>query len=215
MSQLDLIAHLCSRLCHDLVGPVSAIGNGVEVLEDEDEADMQKQAIELLAHSADLAARRLKFYRLAFGAAGGEGVPIQLTEARNTCRDFLSGSRTTLNWPDESVAGGDKLPKAAVKLLLNLVLVVSESLPRGGNLDVAIHTADNGMGMRIETRGSETRLSDAAEQALRSNVTPAELDPKSAPALLAAQLAEGLGSRLELQRGVDHLSIDVHVANAA
>lgn len=215
MSELDLIAHLCSRLCHDLVGPVSAVGNGVELMEEEDDADMQRQALELLAHSADLASRRLKFYRLAFGAAGGEGVPIQLTEARTTCQDFVAGSRTTLIWPDEAVAHGDKLPKAAVKLLLNLVLVIFESLPRGGEIQVAVDPSGDGVNVRVAVNGVESRLSDAAEHALLSHTAPKELDPKSAPALLAALLAQGLGSRLKLQRDANRLSIEAHVANVA
>jgi histidine phosphotransferase ChpT len=81
------------------VGPISAIGNGVEILEEEDDPAMQKQAVELLAHSAELAANRLKFMRLAFGAAGGEGVAISLTEARQTASDFLLDGRGELNWP--------------------------------------------------------------------------------------------------------------------
>lgn len=215
MSQLDLIAHLCSRLCHDLVGPVSAVGNGVELMEEEDDADMQKQALELLAHSADLAARRLKFYRLAFGAAGGEGVPIQLTEARATCQDFVSGTRTTLIWPDDSVAHGDKLPKTAVKLLLNLVLVIFESLPRGGEIHVSVNPSGDGVDLRVAVSGVETRIGEAAEHALLSHTEPKELDPKSAPAFLAALLTQGLGSRLELQRDADALSIGAHIANVA
>lgn len=213
MTQLDLIAHLCSRLCHDLVGPVSAVGNGVELMEDEDDAEMQKQALELLAHSADLASRRLKFYRLAFGAAGGEGVPIQLTEARATCLDFVSGSRTSLNWPDESVAHGDRLPKAAVKLLLNLVLIVSESLPRGGRIDVSVLPSGDATELTVGVSGAETRLSDAAEHALLSHSAPPELDPKSAPALLAALLAKGLGSELVLRRDSEHMTIGARVAH--
>jgi histidine phosphotransferase ChpT len=89
MPDLMLLSLLCSKLCHDLVGPISAIGNGVEILEDEDDPEMRKQAIELLAHSAELAAIRLKFMRLAFGAAGGEGVAISLAEARRTAADFF------------------------------------------------------------------------------------------------------------------------------
>jgi len=90
MPDLVLLSLLCSKLCHDLVGPVSAVGNGVEILEDEDDPEMRQQAIGLLAHSAELAANRLKFMRLAFGAAGGEGVAISINEARQTAEDFLS-----------------------------------------------------------------------------------------------------------------------------
>ena len=106
-----LLSLLCSKLCHDLVGPISAIGNGVEILEDEDDSEMRKQAIELLAHSAELAAIRLKFMRLTFGAAGGEGVAISLAEARRTAADFLAGGRGELDWPatdDDGILGPDK-----------------------------------------------------------------------------------------------------------
>lgn len=82
MNQLDLAGLLASRLCHVLVGPVGAINNGLEVLVDEPDAEMRRQAIELLIHSAGEAARRLKFYRLAFGASGGDAVARNLSEAR-------------------------------------------------------------------------------------------------------------------------------------
>ena len=86
MEDVDLVAMLCSRLCHDLVGPISAVANGVEVLQEDDDEDMRKAAVELLAHSSLLASNRIKFYRLAFGAAGGEGVMISLQDARLTVR---------------------------------------------------------------------------------------------------------------------------------
>jgi histidine phosphotransferase ChpT len=127
-----LLSHLCSKLCHDLVGPISAIGNGVEILEDEEDPAMRKQAMELLAHSVELAANRLKFMRLAFGAAGGEGVAISLTEARRTAADFLADGRGELAWPiaeDEDNLGPDK---TGIKILLNLILIANDAIPRGG-----------------------------------------------------------------------------------
>ena len=92
-----LLSLLCSKLCHDLVGPISAFDNGVEILEDENDPAMRKQAVELLAHSAELAANRLKFMRLAFGAAGGDGVAINLSKTRQTASDFLADGRGELD----------------------------------------------------------------------------------------------------------------------
>src|SRR5262245_66554930 len=105
MSEHDtLLANLlCSRLCHDLVGPVGAIGNGLEVLADEDDAEMRRQAIELLTFSAEEASRRLKFYRLAFGAAGGGEVALSLGEAREASRGLLTGGQVGLDWPDAAI----------------------------------------------------------------------------------------------------------------
>lgn len=214
MNQLELIAHLSSRLCHDLVGPISAVGNGVEVMEDEDDADMQKQAIELLAHSADLASRRLKFFRLAFGAAGGEGVPIQLSEARSTSAAFLEGGRTTLSWPDTAVSASDQMPKTAVKLLMNLILVASESLPRGGSIEVDVAVEGGTVSLLIRASGPSTKLSDAAEQALGAQRPHEGLDPKSAPAMLAALLAESLGTALEFRREAELLSFQTRFSAA-
>ena len=77
MKELDLVAMLCSRLCHDLVGPISALANGVEVLQDDDDADMRDAAVELLAHSSKIASNRVKFYRMAFGASGGAGIILR------------------------------------------------------------------------------------------------------------------------------------------
>ncbi|MFP6745998.1 MAG: histidine phosphotransferase family protein [Alphaproteobacteria bacterium] len=93
---------------------------------------MRKQAMELLAHSVELAANRLKFMRLAFGAAGGEGVAISLTEARRTAADFLADGRGELAWPiaeDEDNLGPDK---TGIKILLNLILIANDAIPRGG-----------------------------------------------------------------------------------
>ncbi len=142
MPDLVLLSLLCSKLCHDLVGPVSAVGNGVEILEDENDPEMRQQAIGLLAHSAELAANRLKFMRLAFGAAGGEGVAISINEARQTAADFLADGRGELVWPstqDEEGLGPDK---TGIKVLLNLILIANDTIPRGGQVHVTLGHGD-------------------------------------------------------------------------
>jgi histidine phosphotransferase ChpT len=154
MPDLMLLSLLCSKLCHDLVGPVSAIGNGVEILQDEDDPAMRKQAIELLAHIAELAANRLKFMRLAFGAAGGGGVAINLAEARNTAADFLADGRGELDWPksdDDANLGPDK---TGIKILLNLILIANDAITPGGfvRINLSRNASQGGTSSKQEFR---------------------------------------------------------------
>ena len=119
MNAVDLASLLCSRLCHDLMSPVGALNNGIELLADETDPEMREKCLELLADSARASANKLKFFRLAFGAAGGFGEEIDTHEAEAALEGLFGAERRIeLGW----VVGDDKLPKVAVKVLLNLAL---------------------------------------------------------------------------------------------
>ena len=137
MQEIRLAALLASRLCHDLTGPVGAIGNGVELLMEETDEDMRRQSLELVEMSAVEANRRLTFFRLAIGAAGGLQAVISLSDARRVALDFFEGRKAELEWP-ETLGSGLQLSSAAVRLLLNLLLLAAESLPRGGRVAALI-----------------------------------------------------------------------------
>lgn len=213
-----LLSLICSKLCHDLVGPISAIGNGVEILEDEDDPQMQKQALELLAHSVELAANRLKFMRLAFGAAGGEGVAISLTEARRTAVDFLADGRGELDWPvaaDEENLG---LDKTGIKILLNLILIANDAIPRGGVVRVDLQRGDSDgravIHAIIRSEGSGARLGEGVGVAFDAASADDGLNPKSAPARLAANLAASFGASISVMPKVDAVELSVDLAPA-
>jgi len=209
MQDLDLIALICARLCHDLVGPVGAVANGVEVMAEEDDPDMQQQALELLAHSAELAANRLKFYRLAFGAAGGAGAEISLNDARQVTQGFLAEGRVDLDWPDAAVTASG-LSKTAVKILLNLVLLAAEAMPRGGTLRVDV-SVDAGTVLTARGQGQGARLGDAQALALRSGAAAEDLAPKASPAVLAGRLAATLGARLSYEHDDDTIVLEARL----
>ena len=207
-NELDLAALLSSRLCHDLVGPVGAIGNGLEVMQDDDDPAMRDQAIELLGLSVGQALGRLKFYRMAFGASSGAGADISLRDARQVAQDFLEGSRVTLDWPDASVNVDGGIGKSAVKLLMNMVLLGSEALPRGGSLAVAINRNGAGSHLAVTASGEGARLPDKAVVALRPDVSLGEVEPKAAPVYLAVQLARTLGSELRAAQSDDRVALE-------
>ncbi len=128
IAPLDLAALLCSRVCHDVISPVGAIINGLEVLEGDDDPEMRDVAMDLIRKSAAAASARLQFCRLAFGAAGSLSAAIDTGDAENAARGLIANDRTSLRWD----APRRLAPKNAVKLLLNLCLVAAAAAPRGG-----------------------------------------------------------------------------------
>ena len=135
LSPADLAALLCSRICHDLISPVGAINNGIELY---DEADAQEDAIELIRMSAVNASSKLQFARIAFGAAGSAGSEIDSGDAETVAKNYMENEKGNLDWKAPRLL----LPKNEVKLLLNLVLIANLSIPRGG--DIVVEIGENG-----------------------------------------------------------------------
>src|SRR5262245_51651310 len=118
LDPLDLAALLCSRVCHDVISPVGAIVNGLEVLEDENDASMRDFALDLIRKSARQASARLQFARLAFGAAGSSGAAIDLGDAEQVARGLFPDDKVAFSWSAPRLL----FPKKRVKLLLNLLV---------------------------------------------------------------------------------------------
>ena len=128
LDSLDLAALLCSRVCHDVISPVGAIVNGLEVLEEDNDASMQEFALDLIRKSANQASARLQFARLAFGAAGSAGASIDVGDAETVAKGMFQDDKISLTWSAPRVL----MPKNRVKLLLNLVMLATNAIPRGG-----------------------------------------------------------------------------------
>jgi len=150
LDALDLGALLCSRVCHDVISPVGAIVNGLEVLAEEKDESMREFAHDLIRKSATQASARLQFARLAFGAAGSAGAVIDLGDAEQVSRGFFSDERTKLVWK----APRALLPKNQVKLLLNLLVIAQGMIPRGGT--VTVNLAGQGDDVRITVLAAGT-----------------------------------------------------------
>jgi len=157
LEALDLAALLCSRVCHDLISPVGAVVNGLEVLEESKDEETRTFAFDLIKKSSQQASARLQFCRLAFGAAGSAGAAIDLGDAQGVARGFLEDGKTRLEWnlPREL------LPKNRVKLLLNLLLLAGQTIPRGGTLKVDPVGEGQAMSFRITATGQNARIPQA------------------------------------------------------
>jgi histidine phosphotransferase ChpT len=151
---LDLAALLCSRVCHDLISPVGAIVNGLEVLDDSKNADDREFALNLIRKSARNASAKLQFCRLAFGAAGSAGAQIDTGDAENMTRGFLEDEKTKVAWNLPRTLQ----PKNRVKLLLNMLIIAQQTIPRGGTLTVDAQGQGDAAGFRIRAAGLNARL---------------------------------------------------------
>ena len=184
---LDLAALLCSRVCHDLISPVGAIVNGLEVLEEDKDEETKTFALDLIKKSAGQASAKLQFCRLAFGAAGSAGAQIELGDAEKAARGLLEDGKTTIVWnlPRELVA------KNRAKLLLNMMMVAGGAIPRGGTLTV--DPLDSGY--RITAAGLNARVTPATVELLSGS--PAHpVDAHAIQPLYAGILARDCGLTL-------------------
>ncbi|WP_028032570.1 histidine phosphotransferase ChpT [Chelativorans sp. J32] len=151
LSAPDLAALLCSRVCHDIISPVGAINNGLELL---DEGGTDEDAMQLIRASAINASARLQFARIAFGAAGSAGMQIDTGDAEAVATAFIRNEKPDLEW----IGGRALLPKNKVKLLLNLVLIANATIPRGGKLTVRLENLDTAPVFTINANGPMVRV---------------------------------------------------------
>jgi len=202
IDSLELASLLCSRLCHDMLSPVGALSNGLELLADEEDPEMRRKCFELLEQSARISADKLRFFRLAFGAAGGFGEMVPVQEPRALV-DALVGNngRITANWN----LAGDSLPKPAVKTLLNLSLIAIEALVRGGTLDIAAEFREGVSELVVRASGPRIAFDPVIGQALDGTLPPAELSSRTVAAAMLHQLATSLGGGLQYHVAADAL----------
>ena len=191
---VDLASLLCSRLCHDLLSPVGALSNGIELLRDERDPEMRQRCMELLEQSARISADKLKFFRLAFGAAGGFGDSVPVEEPRELVRALVANSgRIALEW----AVSEEQLPKAAVKVLLNLAAIAIDALVRGGTLAIGAEKRDRATEIVVRAAGPRVAFDGNIGKALDGSLTEGELSGRTAPAYMIRLLAEELGGGLQ------------------
>ena len=192
LSPLDLAAYLCSRVCHDVISPVGAVINGLEVLEDEG-AEMRGDAMNLIKKSAAQASAKLQFARLAFGAAGSAGMEIDLNDAEAVARGLLAGSKVQLAWEGPRAM----MAKNKVKLLLNLLLTAQQAIPRGGAISVMISGAPSSPSFGLRSSGAGARIpADAA--AIFAGGAAKPIDAHSIQPYYAALIARDAGMGVSL-----------------
>lgn len=201
-SSTDLAALLCSRLCHDMLSPVGALSNGLELLADENNPEMRRRCLELLEQSAQISADKLKFFRLAYGAAGGFGEDVPSEEPRELIAALIrANERLELQW----AVAEPRLPKTAVKILLNLGAIAIDALVRGGTLAVGAERRDGATEIAVRAAGPRVAFDPAIGKALDGTLAETELSGRTAPAHMIRLLAEEHGGGLQYAVTADAL----------
>ena len=207
---IEELEQACSRICHDLAGPIGAIRNGLELIADagEDEAAAGgDQALELIGHSAEHVAKRLRLYRLAYGRATAEGVR-SFAELRETAADWLNGGRVTLQWPpgnpDDELASKPGLAKT----ILNLVVLASEAIPQGGIVTVLGEGSRESGRVVVAAAGRGVKWPPELAVALSGRLAPGASGPRSIHAVITGRFAEHYGLSLNWDTSdTEHLAL--------
>lgn len=199
IAALDLAALLASRVCHDIISPVGAITNGLEVLEEESGEEMRSFAMDLIKKSARQASAKLQFARLAFGAAGSAGAEIDLGDAETVTRGFMAGEKANIEWTATRVL----MPKNKVKLLLNLVLIATHAIPRGGVIRVTVEGQPTAPTFRLVCAGLNARIPPGVDQILLGTLPEAAPDAHMIQPIYAGLLARAAGMRVSVEKTGD------------
>ena len=209
-SQTDLAALLCSRLCHDMLSPIGAVSNGLELLTGERDEDMRRRCFELLEQSARISADKLKFFRLAYGAAGGFGDSVPTDEPRELVAGLMAANeRIRMEWTVREAT----LPKPAVKVLLNLSAIGIDSLVRGGLLAVGAENRDGATEIVVRAAGQRVAFDAVIGKALDGSLAEDELTGRTAPAHMVRLLAEELGGGVQFALAEDALVMGAVLPN--
>ena len=194
MEDIEFAAFLVSRVCHDLVGPLGAVVNGLEVMEDERDAAMRADALKIVSSSALQALARLQFLRIAFGAAGSAGAELDVGEIGRLVAGLLDGGKVQLTWQAQHV----NWPKNWAKLLMNAALLGADCLPRGGALDVQVSADPSAPSFKIVATSPHARLLDEVANAVRGEASEDHLDARAIQPFLTHKLARDLNAGLTL-----------------
>ena len=192
VDDVTLASLLVSRICHDLAAPAGAVNNGLELLRDELPEGADLASMDLLEFSAIETLHRLLFFRMAFGAAGGLGVKIPVSDAKSAAMKFFDGRKVGLDWPSQSP---QDLPQPIIKMLLNMILLVEESLPRGGEVGVEIGVE----ALKVTGAGVGAALAPDRQDALAGKTPVDQVNAQVIQAFYAGELARTTGISMDIQ----------------
>jgi histidine phosphotransferase ChpT len=211
LEPLDLAALLCSRVCHDVISPVGAIVNGLEVLEEDNDADTRTFALDLIKKSAATASAKLQFCRLAFGAAGSAGASIDTGDAESVTRGLFGDDKVRLEWSAPRVL----MPKNKVKLILNLCVIAAGTIPRGGVVSVATSGSSEQPEIELQAKGTNPRLNRALASLLEGKPENDTIDAHAIQPFFTGLVARQINYAISIGLEGDTVTILARPAAAA
>jgi histidine phosphotransferase ChpT len=185
---IRLLELLASKICHDLISPVGAINNGIELVEDIG-GSVVNEAMKLISSSAQQAAKRLRLFRMAYGKSGSEH-GATLKDIRNTAKDYLSTSKSKLEWNDNQAFQDVAERRGALKVLLCMVMMAEDVLSHGGAITVETVQQGDKHGVVITASGTHAQMSEAVLAALKGETAIDDITPRTVHAYVTGRLAD-------------------------
>ena len=201
LGDLEFAALISSKICHDVIGPVGAIYNGLEILDEDDDEQTRAYALEVIRNVTEQASARLQFARFAFGAAGSAGATIDLGQAREISLGFVGEGKHKLTW----VGPPGYMMKDRVKLLLNLIAGSITALPRGGDIEVVISDDLEQPTFAIRCRGKGARAPQYLTEFIAGAKADTSYDAMTIQAYYTCRLAHSCGMLLEILKDGDDI----------
>jgi len=203
---LQVLELVCSRLCHDLISPIGAVNNGLELLEEEEDAALKEEAAGLAQRCAKRASILLQVYRSAFGNAGNQQT-FGPREAVALAQEFLQNGKAQLTAGDLPESAG--MPAGYGKLALNLIILGADALPRGGTIQFQVRSPQLGQGaIEVDCAGQQIAWSEEFGRAIAGRLQAEELTAHNILPYVSAAFAQRLGMTLSItQQGPGILGI--------
>lgn len=195
LSASDLGALLCSKVCHDIISPVGAITNGLELMEEDIDGSMREMAMDLVQRSATQASAKLKFARIAFGAAGSAGAEIDTGDAEEVAQGYVVAEKPDLEWKVER----QLLPKNQVKLMLNLLMMALNCVPQGGKITLSMTGGRDAPEFKLICNGRNARVADETANMVKGMPEDGKVDAHNVQPYYAGLLARLSGLSVSMQ----------------
>ncbi len=191
---LALAEYICTRVCHDLAGPLGAINKGIELLGENNDKQLEAQARDLLAFSAREAMEKLKLFRMALGVTKQQG-NIKLDEHIHTLQLYLEPRHIQFDW--QGLPQGNNMNASEYRLLLNLIIALTDRLVAGGKLH--LHSKANHH--VLHATGNKFLLEGDMMQALEGTISNDSLNSKTVQPYFTSRLITQQGWKLAIQKG--------------
>ncbi|MCZ4297173.1 histidine phosphotransferase family protein [Henriciella marina] len=207
-----LSAYIASRICHDLVSSVSSITNALDFMNEPQDSEMRVQAEKLLYDGAESAACKLKFLRYAFGSVGLSNGAADIHDAKQITESFVShhNKKPELEWDIET----EHLSFSHARLIMNMVMLAMDCLPRGGSIVVKVRNEVEGMGIVVSAAGKRCKLRDDTASAIAGDKPEEGWSARTVQPLFTRIIAEGLGGDLSVETEEEQITLKATSLNA-
>jgi histidine phosphotransferase ChpT len=198
MTEANLPNLISSRICHDLISPIGAISNGMELLHDT--SPKPSPEMELISESVTAANAKLCYFRIAFGHATTEAI-MRSGDARKISDEMFAKSRLMPSWE----IGEEELLRLEVKLAFLILMCIDSSMPLGGTVQIG-KTIES---LRFVATGTRVSVDEKLWGILQGHPVDHKLAPSEVQFALACDAMNDLGASLKTDLSEDRISLTI------